>query len=404
MKVSQRTVLVQLNSLDLGGTQLNAVDFARAVEGHGYRSVLYGPLDTMPTTGPSLFDVTREKGVQLEGYWPSPSVIPGRAVALNKRAHAIGADIVHVYGAYGDPRSAYWGPCLAGRRPLVHTIYEMWVDPYGFQNSSLIVGTGYLRDELAERPGPTTLISPPVDTAADSPNLALRDEFRSALGHLGHRRLITIVSRLDLHMKSFPIETAIRSMRHLEDLNATLIVVGTGSEAARLQALGESVNRASAEPLVHFVGPMADPRAAYAAADVMLGMGGSAARSLAFGQPLIVQGERGTAELFTPLSAASLFRRSFWSQEVQDNPDYALAQIVRSLLMDDVLRVDMGEFGRSFALESFSLDAMATRLADVYQEALAAYGSVPWVRDLRWESPRLLAHVGDRLGLHRRAS
>lgn len=395
-------MLVQVNSLDLGGTQLNAIDFARAVERHGYRSILFGPLDTLPASGPSLFDVAAERGIRLEGYWPSPSVIPTRAAALRRRARSVGADIVHVYGAYGDPRSAYWGPCLAGRRPLVHTIYEMWVDPRGFQNDSLIVGTGYLRDDLANRPGPTTLISPPVDTATDSPNPTLREEFRVTLGDLGRRSLIAIVSRLDLQMKSFPIETAIRAMGLLKGLDATLVVVGTGSEAARLKELGDSVNEATSEPLVHFVGPMADPRPAYAAADVMLGMGSSAARSLAFGRPLIVQGERGTAELFDPASAASLFRRSFWSQEAQADPEQVLAEGVRSLLESDALSAELGHFGRAFAMESFSLDAMAARLADVYEEALAVYGPMSWMRDLRREVPLLLTHLGNRLGLNRR--
>ncbi len=402
--MSQRTVLVQLNSLDLGGTQLNALDFARALECHGYQSILFGPLDTLPYTGPNLFDVAQEKGVQLEGYWPAPSVIPARAAALRRRAQSVGADIVHVYGAYGDPRSAYWGPCLAGLRPLVHTVYEMWVDPRGLHNDSLIVGTGYLRDELAGRPGGTTLVSPPVDTVADSPNPVLSDEFRATLGDIGRRRLITIVSRLDLHMKSFPIEIAVRAMTRLKGMGATLVVVGTGSEAGRLRALGDSVNVAGSEPLVHFVGPMADPRPAYAAADVMLGMGGSAARSLAFGRPLIVQGERGTAELFTPTAAASLFRRSFWSQEEQDEPECMLSRTIRSLLADDVHREELGDFGRSFAVQSFSLEAMAARLAGVYEEAIAAYGLVPWARDLRWEAPQLFAHLGDRLHLRRKAS
>lgn len=396
-------MLVQLNSLDLGGTQLNAIDFAQAVERHGYRSVVYGPLDTVPDSGPNLLDVARERGVDVKGFWPSPTVIPTSAAALSRRARAIGADIVHVYGAYGDPRSAYWGPCLAGRRPLVHTIYEMWVDPRGLQHDSLIIGTGYLRDELAERPGPTMLISPPVDTTADSPSVSLGDEFRASLGEIGQRRLIVIVSRLDLQMKSFPVETAIRAMRRLQGLCATLVVVGTGSEAERLEALAESVNADASEPLVHFVGPLTDPRPAYAAADVMLGMGGSAARSLAFARPLVVQGERGTAELFTQDTAASLFRRSFWSPEVQEDPERVLAEAVRSLLENEALRAELGDFGRAFAMESFSLDAMSVRLASVYEEALAGYGPASWARDLRSEAPQLLAHLKGRMGLKRRA-
>lgn len=283
--------------LRLGGTQLNAIDFALAVQGHGYRSVLYGPLETVPNSGPSLFDVAQEKGVELKGFWRSPTVIPTGAQALPRRARAIRADLVNVHGAYGDPRSAYWGPCLMGWRPLIHTVYEMWVDARGFQHDSLIVGTAYLRDELVQRPGPTT-ISPPVDTVSNSLNCVLRDQVRAKLGELGRRRLVTIISRLDLQMKSFPVEVAIRAMR---------------------------------------------------------------------------------AE-----------------------PEHSLAASIRALLENDALCARLGHFGRTFAIESFGLEAMATKLADVYSSALDAYGMTAWVRGFRREAPLLGGHLRARFPIGRR--
>ena len=47
-------------------------------------------------------------------------------------------------------------------------------------------------------------------------------------------------------------------------------------------------------------GEMLDPRPAYAAADVVLGMGGSALRGMAFGKPLVVQGVRRLLEAAHP--------------------------------------------------------------------------------------------------------
>ena len=126
---SDKTVLVQLSSLALGGTQLNAVDFAMAVEDYGYRSVLFGPLDTLPPEGPSLLDVASTRGVKIEAYQRAPGVLIKGAGELEQRAKAIGADIIHVYGADAEPRTAFWGPCRVGRRPFIHTIYEMSVEP-----------------------------------------------------------------------------------------------------------------------------------------------------------------------------------------------------------------------------------------------------------------------------------
>ena len=51
--------------------------------------------------------------------------------------------------------------------------------------------------------------------------------------------------------------------------------------------------------VVLLTGEIADPRSAYAAADVVVGQGGSALRGMAFGKPLIVVGEEGFSELLT---------------------------------------------------------------------------------------------------------
>jgi glycosyltransferase involved in cell wall biosynthesis len=388
-----RTVLVQVNSLELGGTQLNAIDLATAVEPYGFSSVLFGPLESMPSSGPSALEVAGDRGVRMSGYRRTIGGVQRRAKALEQRAASIAADLVHVYGAWADPRSAYWGPCRGGRRPFVHTVYEMSVDPGLFRHTSLIVGTGYLRDELALRPGPTTLISPPVDLANDAPNDRLASLFRRQLGEIGSRSLIVIVSRLDLAMKSYPVETAIRAMPELAREDVALVVVGTGSEATRLGELGEQANEAAGRQLVRFVGAMSDPRPAYAAADVVLGMGSSAARALAFGRPLIVQGELGTSELFEPSSAASLFRRSFWNPEPEPDAAPALARHLGELLGLPERRNELGAFGRSFAEASFGLDAMAQRLAAVYDQSFSRYGTLAWARDLDREARYLARWV-----------
>lgn len=392
-----RTVLVQVNHLDLGGTQLNAVDFARAVEPHGYRSVLYGPLDTLPRSGPTLFDVATDRGVSLEGYDRSAGVLSGRARSMARRAEEIGADIVHVYGTWGDPRTAYWGPCRLGRRPFVHTVYEMSVDPSTYRHTSLIVGTRHLHDELSHRPGPTALISPPVDVTADAPDPGLAEAFRNTLGELSDRFLVVIVSRLAEAMKAYPVEVAIAAARNLADLGIALVVAGSGDAEIRLRRSAVEANAAAGKEVVRFLGPLLDPRPAYAAADLTLGMGGSAARALAFGSPVVVQGDRGTSELFEPASADSLFRESFWSQEPSSSPVRSLERIIRSLVADADRRRELSSFGRRFATANFGLDAMAARLASVYDEAMQTYGPLRWSGDLRRELPELQRSLSRRL-------
>lgn len=374
--------LVQINSLALGGTQLNAVDMARTLRERGVESLLIGPRDTLPE-GPSLFDVAADHGVRLEAF-DRPSTTLGGARALAGIATRERADLVHVWGSW-HARPAFWGPCLLGRRPLVMTIYEMSVPSHTYRRPDLVVGTGYLVDDLIERRGPVHLVSPPVDLRRDNPEAVAPAAFLSSHGLRPGSVRIVLVSRLDESMKALAVEQAIDAVGGLEG-DVELVVVGGGDAEARLRERAEAVNAARDRRVVTLTGPMTDPRAAYAAADVTIGMGGSAARALAFGKPLVVSGEFGWYRTFTPESARSLFRNSFWSDDSDRDPVNRLAKALRPLVTDAGLRASLGRFGRSFAEEHFGLDAMASRQEAIYRSALSSYSARRWVPDLATEA------------------
>ncbi|MDF2491460.1 MAG: glycosyltransferase, partial [Microbacterium sp.] len=69
--------------------------------------------------------------------------------------------------------------------------------------------------------------------------------------------------------------------------------MGDGPARAEIEQRAAAVNAECGEGTVVVTGNLDDPRPAYAAADIALGMGGSALRALAYGAPLIVQGEHG---------------------------------------------------------------------------------------------------------------
>lgn len=374
------TVLVQLNSLGLGGTQITAVDFAASLRSHGFESVLIGPRDTLPS-GPSLFDVAREKGVRVESFTRPTTVIAGSRF-LSRAARECGADLVHVYGS-GNARSAYWGPSLLARRPLVLTVYEMNVSPLEFASPPLIVGTGYLIDDLNNRPGLTRLISPPVDLSRDRAGAVDTTDFLATVGALREKTVrIVLVSRLDEEMKALSVETAVLAVGRSTRTDLQLIIVGSGDAEERLRALARSVNVRLGRAAVIFAGSMADPRAAYASADIALGMGSSAARALAFGRSLIVVGEFGWSRIFERETAAQLFRNSFWSDEAAPTAVDDLVRDIEDLAADPARRAHLQSFGREFSEANYGLDTMTSRLASVYRAARVDYGRRDWARDL----------------------
>lgn len=377
MRVARQRVLVHLNSLELGGTQLNALDLAREVANHGFESVLIGDSKTLPS-GPSLLDVARKHGTRIHVYDASDSMVV-RARQLDRLAQEHSVDIVHVYGTWDSgARSTYWGPARFGRRPWLQTVYEMEVHPTVKCHMPLVIGTEYLRDELQARPGGTVLVRPPVDMAADRPCTRAGNRFRHEQRLSG--LLIGVVSRLDPVMKAVPIEVAMQTVEQL-DVEATLVVVGTGRDATRLERLGDAVNHRVGRRAVVFVGAMADPRPAYQAADIMLGMGGSAARSLAFRKPLVVQGESGWSCRFDESSAAMLARNSYWSSTVVTDAVGMLARQLQPLIDRQEYRARLGDFGRRFAEETFGLTAMGQRLAETYRAA-GRYGVLDWASDI----------------------
>lgn len=384
-------VLVQINSLALGGTQINAVDLAAEVMHYGYESVLVGPRDTIPD-GPSLFEIAKQRGIDVEAFDRPRTTLEG-ALLMSKLARRHKASMVHIYGSW-TARPAWWGPCLGGRRPLALTIYEMAVAPETPKSPALIVGTRYLLEDLAGRVSGVELISPPVDTFRDDCETVDTRHFLAMHELTARQHKIVMVTRLDEDMKATGVEHAIEAMERLAATDAVLVVVGTGDAAARLARQAEIANRRQGRKSVVLVGPMSDPRAAYAAADIVIGMGGSAARALSFGKPLIVAGEFGWYKPFNPQTSKELFRNSFWSDQSMEKPVDRLVSALEEILVDPTGRGELGKFGRRFAVENFSLAAMGAELASIYARSLREYGFRVWSRDLSDEISSIRRWVG----------
>lgn len=379
-------VLARVNELGLGGTQLNAVDFAERARGHGVDTTIVGYRETLPGAGPSLLDVAADRDVRIEvldqGERGGHRDRRRRARELADLADRLDVDLVHAYGAW-SARQAYWGPCRWGRRPLVITVYEMYVPDTVYRKPPLIVGTRYLLEEFEHTRGNTWLISPPVDLDHDAPGVAPPSSI-PVLDDPDRLRIV-IVSRLHDHMKAFGIGVAIRAMEQLDRDDVDLVIVGDGPAEDRLRAEADGVNARLGRRTVHLVGAMADPRPAYDAADVVLGMGGSAARTLAFGRPLVVIGEQGFCRTFRPETSDYLYRQSFWSDDVVPDAERRLLAELEPLLADADERERLGGFGRTFAETNFGLDLMTERQVAIYHEAMATYGRVEWVVDLGTE-------------------
>jgi glycosyltransferase involved in cell wall biosynthesis len=243
----------------------------------------------------------------------------------------------------------------------------------------LVVGTRALQVQTAAgRPGPTYLIEPPVDVVANAPGHPA-DEFRARFGLVDDHPAgpvvdVVVVCRLVPELKLEGVLTAVDVVGELaREIPVRLVVVGDGNARAQVEDRAAKANARAGRRAVVLTGQLMDPRPAYAAADIMLGMGGSALRSLAFAKPLVVQGEQGFWELLTP-DTCDVFLRQGWYGVGNDSEagHDRLTAILRTLLSDPHQRAALGDYGRRLAVGRFSLQRAAVKQEEIYRAALAA--------------------------------
>jgi len=357
-------ILVCPPTLGIGGSQHNAIDLGGAVRDRGHEVAMLAP------PGP-LEGVARERGLRL-----IPLALQGRhrpafvaMQALRRVIREQGIDVVHAYES-APGLEAFFGGGSVGV-PIVVSVMSMTV-PRRFPRSvPLIVGTRLLEQECSRR-GHRTLIllEPPVDTEADEPSFD-GSAFRREHGFADEEFAIVAVSRLARSLKLEGLEMAIDAMSALDHAPARLVIVGGGVESDRLATRAAELNKRLGRCAVILTGPTTDPRPAYAAADVVLGMGGSILRGMAFGKPSVVLGGAGFWRVVAPDTIEHFLHEGFYG--LGDGADPAgLAAGLRELVLDESRRQVLGAFSRKVVCDRFSLPVAATSLEEFYRRVLEA--------------------------------
>lgn len=363
---SAMKILLFSQKLIYSGANIVAVDLATKIRDCGHEVMVYGP------PGP-MVEVLANRNLpyhpmsfaqELNVRWPSPRV----ARELRRLVADEAVELVHTY-EWPACLEALLGPFGRDGVPLVSSVMSMRVERFMPRTVPLVVGTRVLRDDLLRsRYRNVTLIPPSVDVDQDDPALDL-DDFRGAFGIASDAFLVAMVSRLS----SMKMESMLQAMGAVADLavgnDIRLVIVGGGTLEQEVIDHAKTLNAAAGREVVTLTGALGDPRPVYAAADVVIGMGSSALRGLAFAKPVIVVGTNGYAELFTPETSGEFLVQGFWGYGDGDGMERLTTQL-QGLLDDPVGREQIGLFGRSFACERFSLTRQAQALETVYKAAL----------------------------------
>jgi glycosyltransferase involved in cell wall biosynthesis len=359
-------ILVYPHDLGIGGSQINAIDLAAGVARAGHEVIVYG------IPGP-LEGYIQQRGLRFIParplrYRPAPSRIAQLAAIASRER----LDLIHAY-EWPPCLDAYFGAGLILGVPVLSTVLGMTLMPLVPPSVPLIMGTEDLGAQARKvyRAG-VWVLEPPIDVEQDHPAIDGR-EFRAQYDVAASELLVVSVSRLAADLKLDALVRAIDAVDLLAGkYQLRLVVIGGGPAHAALLERAGAVNARWGREIVTLPGPLMDPRPAYAAADVVVGMGSSALRALAMAKPVIVQGEGAFSLIFEPDTLPVFLHQGFYG--LADNAPGAarLAEQLQALLSSSSRRAFLGNFGREVVSSRFSLERAVQVQLQIYQEVLHA--------------------------------
>jgi glycosyltransferase involved in cell wall biosynthesis len=360
-------ILVFAHRLEVGGTQTNAIELAAALRDlHGWDVVLFA------TPGPML-TLVEEKKIR---FLPAPDARfhPSllRMRALRQAVRSEQPDLIHVWD-WWQCLEAYYSVHLPTRIPTV--VSDMMMDLTRVLPKS--PPTTFGTPELVEKARAAgrrrvALMPPPVDVHLNAPNIFDPRSVRERYGLKKDDIVLVTVSRLAQSMKAESLVRTIETTRTLgRDMPIRFVIVGDGLARERLMRIASETNAELGRAAVLLIGPLLDPRPLYAAADIVIGMGGSALRGMAFAKPVVVVGERNFSALMNPETSRSFYHRGIYGRGSGDPSNAGFTETIRKLVEARTTFPALGQFSRQFVTQHFSLESVSAGLDAFCRSAIA---------------------------------
>jgi glycosyltransferase involved in cell wall biosynthesis len=361
-------ILVETHTMEIGGSQFNAVELAEGAARLGHEVTVFGP------DGPLVEEVHRRGLEWIQAPERRGTPCPATAMALTRLTRRRKFDVVHPY-EWNTLLDTMYGPGWLLGTPVLSTVLSVDVPFFLPTSVPMIVCMRELWEQERRRRPDVRFMEIPIDTELNAPGtapaLTLSDgrvtDVRSHVGAADDERLVVVVGRLASRLKLAGLLDAVAAMPLVNDhVKARLVIVGDGPERPRVEEAVRRATESLGRATTVMVGQFLDPRPFYQAADLALGMGSSILRAMAFEKAVIVQGEAGFWEPLTP-ETLPMFLSQGWYGIGPGKVDLPrLAELIVSALLDPDPELPL--LGRRTVEEYNSLGAISEWLSSVYSE------------------------------------
>jgi glycosyltransferase involved in cell wall biosynthesis len=376
MNKTMPTILLAAMALDLGGAETHTISLARELKRRGHRVLVASAGGRMV----SMLDEASIPHVQIPMASRNPAVLFRAYGRLRRLLSEAEVGLVHAHA-----RIPAWLTSLAIKdRPVpfittYHGVYNAgfpWKFLTRFGQRTIAVSTdveNHLVGPLGCPPEQIRMIPNGFDTNLFRPGLdiaPLLTEFGVQAGgpHVVH------ASRLNDHFA----DAAIALVEALplidrEVPGARLWILGDGNRADEVRQRAEEANRKLGRQAVVATGLRVDVPQFFNLADCVVAVARTATEGMACGRPVVVAGEGGYRGILTPDRLEEWAGANFTAREGgrQLNPTEIAADVVQLIRPEAAAeRQRLGEAGRQYVVDHYSIEAITTEILSVYAEVL----------------------------------
>jgi glycosyltransferase involved in cell wall biosynthesis len=370
------TILLAAMALDLGGAETHVISLARELRRQGHKVIV-------ASAGGRMVSMLQEAGIP-HVLVPMGSRNPVDLLRAYRRLLALLTDsnigLIHAHA-----RIPAWLASLAVKRrptPLVttyHGVYNAgfpWKYLTAFGQRTIAVSDDvrrHLEGPLGCPPGQIRVVPNGFDTDLFRPGLdpsPILKEFGVPAG----RRHVVHAGRLDDQFA----DAFLALLKALPDIDREvpgthLWILGDGNRADEVRRQAAETNRQMGRGAATVAGFRLDVPTFFNLADVVVAVARTATEAMSCGRPVVIAGEGGYRGILTADKLDEYAGANFTARVGGRplNPAEIAGDIIRLLQPEAAAeRAQMGEAGRQYVMDHYSIAAVTTKVIDVYAEVL----------------------------------